>query len=81
MTILLALKLPILRPLLMIVVPISFITFTVLGWRDRGQKAATSWRAVIRFLRSFYMAIIIPTVGYTAVTALTALIVFLWDLI
>ena len=77
--ILIALRLPVLLPLLLIVLPTSFVTFTILGWRDRGERATRSWRAVIRFIRSFFIAIMIPTIGYTAVAAFTAFIVFLWD--
>src|SRR5215475_10047998 len=35
--ILIALRLPVLLPLLLIVLPVSSITFTILGWRDRKE--------------------------------------------
>jgi hypothetical protein len=80
-TILIVLRIRILIPLLAIVLPTSLLTFTILGWRVRGPKAKGSWRVVFRFLRSFYMSIVIPTVGYTALAAITTLILTLWDLL
>ena len=65
--ILIVLKLPVLIPLLLIVVPISLIIFTYLGWIEQGNKADKSWSNILRFFRSFYTAIMVPTVGYTAV--------------
>jgi len=77
--ILITLRLPVLLPLLLVVLPASCITFTILGWRDRRERATRSWRAMIRFLRSFVTAIMIPTIGYTAVAVFTAFIIFLLD--
>jgi hypothetical protein len=66
-----AIKVPVLRLLAALLIPLSSIAFAVLGWFERGQKCTLS-----RFIRSFY----VPTGGYTLTASLGALMVKLLDL-
>jgi hypothetical protein len=47
------LKLPIIRPLIYLFVPISAVTFTVLGWLDRGPRATRTVWTVLNFSGRF----------------------------
>jgi len=48
-------KLPIVRPLIAVFVPLSLLTFFVFGWLERGPRASRSFRSIASsFGHSFF---------------------------
>ena len=67
-------NLPILRPLIYVLVPLSLLVFAVLAWNDRGPKATTSFRHLVKFFWAFFL-----TAGaYTVLTSVGAFMYWYW---
>lgn len=57
-------KMPLLRPFVYVYIPVALFTFGIFGWLERGERCT-----FLRFVRSFY----VPTLGYSAAAAVSAL--------
>ena len=62
-------RVPLIRPLLYVFVPLSLLTFFVLGWRNHGPSATKSINARLKFFWSFYT----PTLGYALIALMGAI--------
>jgi len=68
-------NLPILRPLIYVLVPLSLLVFAVLAWNERGPRATGSFHHRVKFFWAFFLT----TGAYTALTSVGALMYWLLE--